>query len=86
MMIKSFLALIFTLLAVLHAAETPAQRPNVLLLIADDLNLALGCYGDIAARTPNVDRLAAEGARFTRAYGQGAVCTPSRNCLDRLSA
>lgn len=79
MMIKSFLALIFTLLAVLHAAETPAQRPNVLLLIADDLNLALGCYGDIAARTPNVDRLAAEGARFTRAYGQGAVCTPSRN-------
>jgi arylsulfatase A-like enzyme len=67
----------------LQAAETPAanQQPNVLFLIADDLNLALGCYGASEARTPNIDRLAAEGVRFTRAYGQGAVCTPSRNAF-----
>jgi iduronate 2-sulfatase len=73
--------LLFVAFTARPAAETPAWKPNVLLLIADDLNRALGCYGDTAARTPNVDRLAAAGARFTRAYGQGAVCTPSRNSL-----
>ena len=61
------------------AVEDAATRPNVLFLIADDLNLAIGCYGAAEARTPNLDRLAAEGVRFERAYGQGAVCTPSRN-------
>ncbi len=74
-------AVLLSPLAALHAAETPVKKPNVLLLIADDLNLALGCYGDAEAHTPNLDRLAAEGVRFTRAYGQGAVCTPSRNSL-----
>ncbi len=61
------------------AVEDAIARPNVLFLIADDLNLSLGCYGAAEARTPNLDRLAAEGVRFERAYGQGAVCTPSRN-------
>ena len=69
--------------ATVQAADKPAlaTKPNVLLIIADDLNLALGCYGDPEARTPNLDHLASEGVRFTRAYGQGAVCTPSRNSL-----
>lgn len=63
-----------------HAAPDAATRkPNVLLIIADDLGRQLGCYGDKAARTPNIDQLAASGVVFARAYGQGAVCTPSRN-------
>ena len=58
--------------------KPPVARPNILFLVADDLATRLGCYGDKAAITPNLDRLAAEGVVFTRAYCQGAVCTPSR--------
>ena len=55
-----------------------AEKPNLLFLIADDLATRLGSYGDAAAITPHLDRLAAEGVVFTKAYCQGAVCTPSR--------
>ena len=63
------------------AAAEPAARPNVLLICVDDLKPALGCYGEVHARTPNIDRLAARGTVFTRAYVQQAVCAPSRNSL-----
>ncbi len=58
--------------------KPPVARPNILFLVADDLATRLGCYGDTAAITPNLDRLAAEGVVFSHAYCQGAVCTPSR--------
>ena len=55
------------------------RRPNVLFIIADDLTAtALSCYGNELCRTPNIDRLAASGVRFTRAYCNATYCGPSR--------
>ncbi|MFP6872793.1 MAG: sulfatase [Verrucomicrobiales bacterium] len=58
-----------------------AQRPNVLLILVDDLKPALGCYGDKHAKTPHIDKLAARGSRFELAYCNQAVCAPSRFTL-----
>ncbi|MGB7326417.1 MAG: sulfatase [Rubripirellula sp.] len=58
---------------------TAVERPNVLLIVADDLNCAIGPYGDRVAITPNLDRLAARGLVFENAYCQQAVCNPSRS-------
>ena len=57
------------------AADTP---PNVVFIIADDMAARLACYGDTTVSTLRLDELAREGVRFTNAFSQGAVCTPSR--------
>ncbi|MBW3629377.1 MAG: sulfatase-like hydrolase/transferase, partial [Gemmatimonadetes bacterium] len=58
-----------------------ADRPNVLLILVDDLRPELGAYGVERAVTPHIDRLAAQGVVFDRAYTQQAVCAPSRAAL-----
>ena len=69
--------------AILHAAfSAPAERPNVIVIMADDLGYGdLSCYGATALSTPNMDRLAAEGARFTQGYCSASTCTPTRYSL-----
>jgi len=62
-----------------HAVEP--ERPNVLWIIADDLSPDLGCYGTRAVSTPNVDRLASQGVRFTRVFTTAPVCSPSRSAF-----
>jgi N-sulfoglucosamine sulfohydrolase len=56
-------------------------RPNIIWVVLDDASPTLGCYGDTQAITPNLDRLAREGARFTRAFTHAPVCAPSRSGL-----
>jgi iduronate 2-sulfatase len=75
--------LVMAILAVLiHViAARAAEQPNVLLICVDDLKPMLGCYGDSTIKSPNIDRLAARGIRFDRAYCNQAVCAPSRNAL-----
>jgi len=64
------------------SARAPASRPNILLILADDLGYGdLGCYGQQRIATPHLDRLAAEGIRFTQAYAGSTVCAPSRCVL-----
>lgn len=58
--------------------QAPAQRPNILLILVDDLKPTLGAFSDRHAISPNIDRLAARGTRFEHAYANQAVCAPSR--------
>ncbi|MCX6618968.1 MAG: sulfatase-like hydrolase/transferase, partial [Acidobacteria bacterium] len=66
--------------AVLGRAAT--RPPNIVLVLLDDLGYGdFGCYGQELIRTPNIDRVAAEGTRFTDCYAGGVVCAPSRSVL-----
>ena len=63
-------------------AAASAPRPNIVLIVADDLGRGhVGCYGQTKIRTPNIDRIAAEGMKFDNAYAGANVCAPSRSVL-----
>jgi len=77
----SFILLSFAL-ALNLCARAAAKPPNIVIILADDLGYGdLGCYGHPTIRTPNLDRMAAEGIRFTDFYVAACVCTPSRAAL-----
>ena len=63
----------------LQAQEANTQRPNILWLSCEDISPDLRCYGDRYAVTPNIDKLAAEGVRYTNAYSHAGVCAPARS-------
>lgn len=74
---RSGLALALLLVAS-AAAHAEAKRPNILVLMAEDLSAHLGAFGDPIARTPNLDALAATGVRFPNTFATAGVCAPSR--------
>jgi arylsulfatase A-like enzyme len=70
---------IAALILVFFALAAEATRPNIVFILIDDLGWRdLGCYGNTFHETPNIDRLAREGLRFTQAYAAGPVCSPTR--------
>ncbi len=76
---KRFFAALISLLPILAFAE---ERPNVVWIISDDLGPELGCYGYPDVATPNLDRLAKEGTRFTHAFSTAPVCSASRTAFQ----
>jgi arylsulfatase A-like enzyme len=72
------------LVLVLFLGTTSAadgKRPNIVWIIVDDMSANFGCYGEKLIRTPHVDRLAAEGTRFSKAFVTAPVCSPCRSAL-----
>jgi arylsulfatase A-like enzyme len=80
-----FCCSVFVVLGLANAervlAAAGASRPNVLFIMADDMNNSAGCYNHPLVKTPNLDRLAERGVRFERAYCQYPLCGPSRNSM-----
>ena len=85
--LRSILLMLIVLsLSTAHVAAqlaAPIKRPNVLLIVADDMNWGTpGCFGGAAKDiTPNIDKLATEGMRFMHAYMNISICTPSRSVM-----
>jgi N-sulfoglucosamine sulfohydrolase len=68
-------------MATVEAGAEPPRRPNILWITCEDISPNLGCYGDAYAVTPNLDRLASQGVRYTSAFAPIGVCAPSRSSL-----
>ena len=75
---KSALLFLWSFL-LLHSSVS--AKPNILFIAVDDMRPELGCYGNQIVKTPNIDRIAARGIVFNKAYCQQAVCSPSRTAI-----
>jgi len=81
-MLMVLLCQFFLIIPELQAQNTKSDSPNIIYILADDLGYGdLGCYGQKIIQTPTIDRLAAEGMRFTQHYAGSTVCAPSRGVL-----
>lgn len=80
-MTRFFRTLIFLLSCYQLSAAADIKRPNILWLVGENIKLDLGCYGEKLVRTPNLDRLAAEGVRYRRVFATSPVCAPSRSAF-----
>lgn len=79
---KNFICAIALLLATCAASSgEAAKKPNILWLVSEDNGPFLGCYGDKFAKTPNLDKLATQGIRYTNAFANAPVCAPCRSSL-----
>src|SRR5476649_2943478 len=80
---KRFVIALVAALSIANFANAgDAKKPNIIYILADDLGYGeLGCYGQKKIKTPNLDKLAAQGLRFTQHYAGNAVCAPSRCVL-----
>ena len=81
---RSVLAGAGSLLLAAAAPQTPVRQkpPNFLVIVTDDQGIGdVGCFGDAQARTPNIDKLAAGGTRFTQWYSNAPICSASRAAI-----
>src|SRR2546421_2384138 len=72
---------VWSLIVPLSAQPASAPKPNILWVVTEDIGPQLGCYGDTYADTPNLDKLAAKGAIYLRAWSNGPVCAAARTTL-----
>lgn len=75
------ITLTISLFALKTEAKSPQEKPNILWLVCEDISPYLGCYGCKEAYTPNLDKLAENGVRFTHAYANGPVCAVARSTI-----
>lgn len=73
--------IVSTFTVAVNGAPGVSQRPNILWITCEDISANLGCYGDTYAKTPNLDKLAAEGVLYTNVYATASVCSPARSCI-----
>lgn len=81
-MTKQFLIILLACMGLtLHAQKGNQKRPNILWITCEDMSPHLGSYGDSQVRTPNLDKLASAGIRYSQAFATAGVCAPSRSAI-----
>ena len=77
------LLLLFSFVAglLLSCSDSPPEKPNILWIMIEDWGYELSCYGAKGVSTPNVDKLASEGIRYTNSFATAPVCSPSRSAM-----